>query len=501
MNIISRVNKRMKKKFTSLVLTGLMSLSLSQVNAADIVDLNLEESVQRAFANNRAIKQYNANRESAYWGLSVARRQSNPKITWDGTGQKVGGKYYSNSGYNRSFSNTASISMPVYTGGQLEANRDSARYQLNTADIELEQTLQTVRATATNYYYYVLQCRNQIEVEEEAVNVLQEHLDNVNAQFRVGTVAKSDVLASQVQLAESQQALVNAQNAFDNAVADLCNYIGLPADTILRPRDQLTYTKYNLNIEDCTRVALENSPDCAIADYAVKQAEASKRSAKSGYRPTVNASVTKNITGKREAHNDITDSWTAGLSASWNIFDGGITSSQVHQADAALIRAQENAAAAREGVQVNVQKAFLDLYAAEKNIGVTKIAVDRAEEDYKIAQVRYAAGVDTNLAVMDAQEKLTDARSNYYTALYRYNVAKADLDQAMGVPVGIDVSRYVAAIEGGKTAADAREEAAVTDEAMTIPVASEVAPVVTISGLSSDNNSSDGLDSNENSEE
>ena len=481
MNILKRISKKMNKKLTAFVMTGLMSLSLSQVQAADIVDLNLEETVQRAFANNRTIKQASASRESAYWNLSAARRQSNPTVSWSGSGQKVGGKYYPN--YNRSFSNTASVSMPVYTGGQLEAGREAARLGLNSADLELEQTLQTVRATSTNLYFYVLQCRNQIEVEEEAVNVLQEHLDNVNAQFRVGTVAKSDVLASQVQLAEAQQALVNAQNAFDNAVADLCNYSGLPADTLLRPRDQLTYTKYNLNLENCTKYAIDNSPACAIADLAVKEAESNKKSAKSGYRPTVSAAVTKNITGERELHNDLTDYWTAGLSANWNIFDGGVTSSQVKQADSAIVRAQENAAAAREEVQVNVQKAFLDLYSAEKNIATTKIAVDRAEEDYKIAQVRYAAGVDTNLAVMDAQEKLTEARSNYYTALYRYNVAKASLDQSMGIPVGIDVTRYVSAIDNGKTAADAREEAAITDVAAEIPKAGEVAPVVTISNL------------------
>ena len=481
MNILNRISKKMNKKLTALVMAGLMGLSVSQVQAADIVDLNLEETVQRAFANNRTIKQASASRESAYWGLSAARRQSNPTLSWNGSAQKVGGKYYPS--YNRSFGNTASISMPVYTGGQLEASRESARLGLNSADLELEQTLQTVRATATNYYFYVLQCRNQIEVEEEAVNVLQEHLDNVNAQFRVGTVAKSDVLASQVQLAEAQQALVSAQNAFDNAVADLCNYIGLPADTLLRPRDQLTYTKYNLNLENCTKYAIDNSPSCAIADLAVKEAESAKKSAKSGYRPNVNASITKNITGERELHNDITDYWTAGVSASWNIFDGGVTSSQVKQADSAIIRAKETAAAAREEVQVNVQKAFLDLYSAEKNISTTKIAVERAEEDYKIAQVRYAAGVDTNLAVMDAQEKLTEARSNYYTALYRYNSAKAALDQSMGIPIGIDVTRYVSAIENGKTAAEAREEAAITDVAAEIPKAGVVAPVVTISNL------------------
>ena len=471
------------KKLSKLIISGLIALSINSVEAADIVDLNLDESVPRAFANNRTIKQAAANREAAYWSLSAARRQANPKVSWEGSGQKVGGKYYRNSSYNRTFSNTASVTMPVYTGGQLEEQRETARLELNTADITLEQTLQEVRATATTLYYYVLECRNEIEVQQEAVTTLQTHLDNVNAQFRVGTVAKSDVLASQVQLAESQQALVNAQNNFDNAIADLCNYIGLPADTILRPRDTLTYTKYNLNLENCTKYALENSPACAIADYAVREAESAKRSTKSGYRPTVNASINKNINGRREGHNDITDYWTAGLSASWNIFDGGVTSSQVKQTEAAIIRAQENAAAARESVQVSVQKAFLDLYAAEKNISTTKIAVDRAEEDYKIAQVRYAAGVDTNLAVMDAQEKLTDARSNYYTALYRYNVAKADLDQAMGIPVSINVNQYVQAQQNGKTAAEAREEAAITDEDAKVPTAGEVAPVVTISNL------------------
>ncbi|MBR1397702.1 MAG: TolC family protein [Selenomonadaceae bacterium] len=483
MHILNRVNKNWRKRLTALIMAGFIGLSVSQVDAADIVDINLEESIQRAFANNRTIKQAAASRESAFWSLSVARRQANPKVSLDMNGQRFGGAYYRNYSYNRNFSNTATLSMPIYTGGQLEEQRATARYALNSADIEMENTLQTVRQTVTDYYFYVLQCRNQIDVEEEAVRTLQEHLDNVNAQFRVGTVAKSDVLASQVQLADRQQALVNAQNNYDNAVARLNNYIGLPADTILKPRDQLTYTKYSLSLEACTAYALENRPDCAIADYAVLQAESAIRSAKAGYRPTVNASVTKNITGEREFHNDITDSWTAGISASWNVFDGGVTSSQVHEADTALVRAQENAAATREAVQLEVQAAFLDLRAAEKNIETTRIAVERAEEDYKIAQVRYAAGVDTNLAVMDAQEKLTEARTNYYTALYNYNTAKSALDKAMGIPVSIDVTRYVAAEQDGMSAAEAREEAAITDEATEAPIAQEVAPVVTISNI------------------
>ena len=178
----------------------------------------------------------------------------------------------------------------------------------------------------------------------------------------------------------------------------------------------------------------------------------------------MNAIVTRGLTGDRAFKNNMEDNWAAGLSANWNIFDNGVTSAQVHQADARLIQAQEQAAATSESIQLEVRQAYLTMLAAEKNIATTQVAVTQAEEDYKIAQVRYSAGVDTNLAVMDAEEKLTEARMNYYTALYDYNTSKASLDKAMGIPVGIDVTRYVSAAEAGKTANKAREDAAITEK-------------------------------------
>ena len=81
---------------------------------------------------------------------------------------------------------------------------------------------------------------------------------------------------------------------------------------------------------------------------------------------------------------------------------------------------------------------------------------------------------------MDASRKLTEARSNYFTALYSYNTAKASLDRYMGVPVEIDVVRYVESEHSGKTAAQSREDAALTSDAAAVPKTDEVAPVVMI---------------------
>ena len=480
MRIYNRIKKKIRRKLAAMLVASMMAFSAGTVNAADIVNITLDETIQRAYENNRTIKESVAEREEAFWSLSEARRQTNPQLTWDFTGQKFGGQSYRDYPYHRSFSNTGTISMPIYQGGRLKEGRRSARYALSSADLALENTMQTVRLQSTIYYFNVLQYRNLIAVYEEEVVTLQEHLRNVNAQFRVGTVAKVDVLESQVELANAMQNLVNIQNSYDVAVANLNNYIGLPADTVIRPQDALTYKKYNLNLGDCTAYALDNRADVAMADYAVKRAESAKKSAKSGWYPSVNASVSKGHTNENLVTKKATDQWTAGISASWNIFDGGITRAQVNQADAELIRAQEVAAQTREQVQLDVQSAFLDLHAAERNIGTTQAAVVLGEENYKIAQVRYAAGVGTNLDVMDASRKLTEARSNYFTALYNYNTAKASLDRYMGVPVEIDVVRYVESEGQGKTAAESREDAALTSEAAAVPETGEVAPVVTI---------------------
>ena len=276
------------------------------------------------------------------------------------------------------------------------------------------------------------------------------------------------MLASQVQLANAQQALVTAQNNYDIAVSTLNNVIGLPTDTVLDIRDQLKYTKYDLTQDDCTNYALDNRADGAAARYAVKAAEASVETAKAGYQPTVNAVVNKSIGGEKPFRHDHTssDSWSAGVNASWNVFDNGLTQASVKSANMALAKAQEEAAQTDDQIRLDVRKAYLGLQAAEKNIQTTSVAVTRAEEDYKIAQVRYSAGVGTNLDVMDANEKLTTARTNYYTALYNYNTSKASLDKAMGIPVDLDVVKYTEAEQAGATAPKAREAAKLKDDAV-----------------------------------
>lgn len=457
-------NNRFYKKLTALVATGLLTAAVSGTAfASDTVQLDLHDSVQMALENNRTIRQALTDVDTAKWSLSSARRTMGPTLNWAATALRNDDQKSNILG--NQYGHELQVGMPLYNGS-VKGKIKQARYGLNAQDLTLEQTKQTIRYTATAAYYQILQDRNLIDVEQESVNTLQEHLDNVNAQYRVGTVAKSDVLASQVQLANAQQALVSAQNNYDIAVSSLNNIIGLPTDTVLDIRDQLKYTKYDLTQDDCTNYALDNRADGAAARYAVKVAEAGVDTAKAGYQPTVNAVASKTIAGDREFRKNQAESWKAGLQASWDVFDNGLTQASVNSANMALAKAKEAADQTDDQIRLDVRTAYLGLQAAEKNIQTTSVAVTRAEEDYKIAQVRYSAGVGTNLDVMDANEKLTTARTNYYTALYNYNTSKAALDKAMGIPVDLDVVKYTEAEQAGDTAPKARDKAKLKDDAV-----------------------------------
>ena len=452
--------------------------------AADTVELTLDDSVQMAMENNRTIKESVADLDSANWALHQAKRATGLSISWSGTASKLGGKLYEASqragSYDREFTNGIQAEYPLYTGGKNENSIKSARAGLNSADLALENTKQAIRQQVTTCYYNILQYRKMIQVDQESVDNLQSHLDNVNAQYRVGTIAKSDVLRSEVQLANAQQNLVSQQNNYNIAVSTLNNVIGLPTDTILNIRDELKYTKYDLNLDDCTQYARVHRPDGLAAEYKVRQAEAAVKVAQAGNLPQVKALVKRTMGGEDAFGTDHTNSdmWSAGISASWDVFDNNVTQANVRQYEAALRKAQEAALQQWDTVNLEVRTAYLNLIAAETNIRTTQVAVDQAQEDYKIAQVRYSAGVDTNLSVMDAEEKLIAAQTNYVTALYTYNTSKVALDKAMGIKVDLDVAPYLADITGKKAEQNTVKQpgnvAQQTENASAVPEQTEV---------------------------
>ena len=116
----------------------------------------------------------------------------------------------------------------------------------------------------------------------------------------------------------------------------------------------------------------------------------------------------------------------------WKIFNNRATKDSIKAVEAEVKKTKAEAVGVDKQIVLQTKTAYIQMKAAEKNIKTSADAVLKAKENMSIAQARYEEGVDILLNLTDAQEKLIRAGTNYYTALYEYNLNRASLEKAIG---------------------------------------------------------------------
>ena len=401
------------------------------------VSLNLPRTIDLALQNNHSVKSAQWTYEAAKAGVSQAAAAKNPSVGYEYNAKRssVNGQNALQNGTSKSFGNQFAVTVPIYSAAR-DAAVEAARYTREGKGAALEAQYQTSKLQAAKDYYGLIMNRNKVDIAQQSVRDYDAHLTNVNQQYAVGIVAKSDVLASKTSLAEAQTNLVSTKNAADIAESTLNKYIGLPVATKVETADrELGYAPYNVTLEQARAYAMLHRAELVEAAMAVKQAEENVNKAKAGHLPSVEGSLSKSWGGDSWSGTGDSNSWTIGAGVTWSIWDGGATNESIKVQKANLEAAKEANLEQIDTVALQVHQAYLDMKAAEQTINSTRVAVEQGQENFRIATLRYRAGVGINLDVLDAETKLSTARNNYVDALYNYNIAVATLEQAMGVPV------------------------------------------------------------------
>lgn len=414
---------RLKRKTIALA-AGFMLLNNSLL-FADPLELTLNDSIAIALKDNPSVSIAQTDKERSEWGIKEAKSGKLPTLS-------LGSSYnYSETqaGSNDSWNNSLRMNWQLYNGGRTDEQINQAKEGALSADLGVQKTRQQVKLDATTAYFTVLQAQNLVKVNEETVKNLQTHLAIVQEKFKVGVVAKSDLLRSEVELANAEQNKIKAENSYQVAVASLLNIIDRTEESEVVLKDDFSFEKYPDSLADSLAFAEKSRPDIAQAEANIRVAQSGISIAEAGKLPTLSLSASK---GWNDSALPDNDDWSAGVSASWNIFDAHLTKSKIKQAETSLVKAKEQAHQLRDSAALEVRQAYLNMAEAEKRIDTAGIAVDKAQEDMMIAQEKYRAGVGTNLDVIDAQLALTQAQTNRIQALYDFNVSKAKLEKAIG---------------------------------------------------------------------
>jgi outer membrane protein len=335
--------------------------------------------------------------------------------------------------YNQ-YTGTVSVNQTIYDFGRTSSSVDISKSNLDSSRSDLDAAQSTIILSVKQTYYAVLQAKRNRDVAADVIKQFQLHLDQANGFYQVGTKAKIDVIKAQVDLSNAKLSLINAENALKIAWVNLNNAMGVPDAPEYSIEDNLEFKPYAITLDEATQKAFDNRPDLKSAIAKRQAGEENVSLQRSDYLPTLSGSASYSRVGTPEnlPVNQSPNTWTAGVTLTFPLFSGFLTSHRVAEAKANLYVLRANEEALRQQILLDVRQAFLNLQAAAASISTTELTVKQAKENLDLANGRYAAGVGSPVEVSDAFATYVTAQANYTGALYNYKTAQATIEKAMG---------------------------------------------------------------------
>lgn len=405
------------------LLTALLILTLpAPANA-----VTLEEAARIALENNPSLRNTERSIEIAEENLRIARGNKGFSISASGSGNISKTEGNPNS---QSVSGRLRGSLPIYSGGRLESQIEAAKIGIDISKLDYLQAQENLIYNVAKAYINALENWENTKVYLQTEQNLAEHEQNIAALYDAGAKAKIDLLRAQVETANAQQDTAKSHAAYEVSLTNLATLMAVDSISTLTVEHVKTSLELG-NIESYIEQANKNRADLQADSLKIDRGEYSIKVARAGKRPSLSAEVGTGVSASKSDWHPTPDA-SAGLSASWNIFDSHVTESEIKSSEIELEQLYLQMENDINSVNEEVVTAHKNLKIALMRLRTTRKAVDLAEEERYIAVERYRAGEGILLDVLDAEVSLSTAKRNHVSATYDVARYKFDLSHAIG---------------------------------------------------------------------
>ena len=311
------------------------------------------------------------------------------------------------------------------------SNAQSAAHNAEAARQTFTSARNFVIHVAGNLFIQALAAAARAEAAQAQQQTAQTLYNQAVDLKQGGLVAGIDVLRAEVQLNTQMQRASTAANDAEKARLQLARAIGLP----LGQRFVLDVNIPELpdpdqTVEQAVDLAYRNRPDYQAQLERVKAAESARRAIADERLPSVRVNADYGQIGLSPA--DAQGTFAVAGVVNVPIFQGGRTRGQLLEADAELRSRRDEAEDIRASIYYEVRTAFLDLLTTREQLQVATKARDLAGQQLTQARDRFAAGVASNVEVVQAQEAVAVASEQFISARYGYDLAKGALIRGTG---------------------------------------------------------------------
>ncbi|MDB9884681.1 TolC family protein [Candidatus Marinimicrobia bacterium] len=412
---------------------------------------SLEEAVKIALENKESLKASAMDLESSRQGVKGSYSRILPSVRFSGNMNES--RFPTQTGgYNQttgeitldkissqiSASSAISLSQNIYDGGVWWNTIRQAKNNYKIAEEFDRQIKSNIIRNVHSTYFNYLKVSQLLDVARSNLMSSQQQLALAEQKYQLGSAKKTDLLKAQVRFGQARVDVVNNDAGLQNAYLSLKNAMGLigkevdfSVEEVESPLDIVP------EFETGFELVQKFNPSVKAKQYQITAAELGEKIAKGSRLPIISGNAS--MSGTSDNISDaISNSYNdqkrvnTGLSISIPIFSGNSISTRIQKAKIAVNKQESEYLTQLQDLSVQLQLSIDQLNNFQEIIPINETVLVSAEEDLKLAQVRYRQGSTIILEVLDAQVSVVRARSSLIRTKYDAYIQQANLKALLG---------------------------------------------------------------------
>lgn len=323
------------------------------------------------------------------------------------------------------------VTLPLYTSGRIEHGISLAEARTEAVRARAKLTRVELIFNVASGYYTALRLRKVITAQEAVLNSLNESQRIGKLQAEVGRIAPLDILRLNARVSQAERDLAGARNAYARVLEVLKELINFPIKESLDITGELIPAPTEVPLDALRDQALAQRPDLVSLRHEVQAKKAAVGLAESRLGPRVDFRAGyRGVTGIDDGVTK--DDAGVFVDLRMPLYEGGVLRAQSRKAMIELREFQQRLRGAERRALAELERAALDLAAAEPRIRAARRAVDQAEESLRVEREKFGQGRGTSNDLLLAEEALLRSRTELAATLADSQIAWAALKLAAG---------------------------------------------------------------------